>query len=208
MLQNFGVDMGNVCKFAVTKTKNFINCTNKVVYNKININNMRIIGKIILLLSPIFLRFQCDKEDLYYRGVLYVKNCTDHNLYLDYPPYGIKQYNSFKQYIASGDSLWLWGAAFSTEYSLIFDAVLSEWREAAPPANYQDKEACRVLSVDNQLLRQWNYTDRNLPGKQFFKETLWRCYHFLNENTNSRYEVHKRTVWVFDILPEDIKGED
>ena len=162
---------------------------------------MRIIGKIILLLSPIFLNFQCGKENNP-TGILCIKNCTDHNLYVDYPPYGIKQY------IASGDSLFLGGASFSTESSLIFDEVLRKWREAEPPNRYQDKEACRVLSMDNQLLRQWNYTDKNLPGKQFFKETSWRCYHFPNVNPNNNYEIHTRTVWVFDILPEDIKGED
>jgi len=160
----------------------------------------RNIIKIILLLSTMFsLNFQCGKENNP-TGILYVKNCTDHNLYMNYPPY------SFKQCIKSGDSIYLYATSFPTEYGVIFDAVFSKWRKAEPPLRYQDKEACKVLSEDGRLLKQWNFTDRNLYSKQFFNESAWRYYYEYFELYSN--QTYFRATWVFDILPEDLIEEE
>jgi hypothetical protein len=47
---------------------------------------------------------------------------------------------------------------------------------------------------------KWNYSDRNLSGKQFFKESSWRYY----ENIRTGGRTKKTGTWIFDILPEDI----
>ena len=57
-----------------------------------------------------------------------------------------------------------------------------------------------VLSTDDMLLKTWSFSSKDLPCKQFFKESSWQ-----------HYQEHKgeylRYTWVFDILPEDIVYE-
>jgi len=158
--------------------------------------NMRTIGIVILSLSPIFLGILCERLDSGERhhGSWLVKNCTNQTLILDYPLYGnLRSSSEF----APGNSILIGSDYFPFEDKILpyFDRLGRQLINAG----VKDM-SFNVLSKGNVLLKTWNYSDRDLPGKQFFKESSWRY----NENG----KVIINAIWVFDIMPEDLIEKD
>ena len=155
--------------------------------------NMRTIGIVILSLSPIFLGILCGRinEDRHH-GSWLVKNCTNQTLILDY------SLENVRSSIAPGNSILIGTEIFPYDDKILpyFDRLIRIY------INTGVKDmSFKVLSKDSVLLRTWSYSDRDLPGKQFFKESSWRY------NERKKKDLILAT-WVFDIRPEDIIKKD
>ena len=150
--------------------------------------NMRTIGIIILSLSPIFLGILCEPD--YHRGEWYVKNYTDQTLTISFPPHYWKNKD-----VVSGDSVLIQMFKFTEKAKTIpyFDL----FPRTMVSYGYN---TVKIVSKDSILLKTWNYSDRDLPDKQFFKESSWRYY----KNPKASMDA----IWVFDIMPEDIIKKD
>ena len=153
-----------------------------------------IIKVVLIFCSYMSLSIMCEKFEDKYLGELFVKNCTDKTLI-------VKFSSSYNHYIAPGDSVLVGGIFFLLEDKTMhcFDAVMHDWH-TSPPVPI---EVCELLLGDSILLIKWNYSDRNLSGKQFFNESSWRYY----ENIRIGGRAAKTGTWVFDILPEDLEPE-
>lgn len=156
--------------------------------------------KTILLLCVVFSCSACFPTQYRYNGEWFVKNCTDYPLALIYPELNddIDGFNTL--HIAPGDSTLISGFGFNTDTKPRFD----KWLEFAAGSVHQ---ILNVLSEDGDLLREWRYDEREMPGKQFYDESYWKCYPDIPGYTDDsviKTVVISKTAWVFEIMPEDI----
>lgn len=152
---------------------------------------MKIITPIFLL--TILLSASCDPpkymktHDAYW----YVKNHTDRPLKVLAPSHA-------SNYIVvnAGDSSYFY--AFSPGQQLgapPFDLLLWNTPE-------QDRHI-DILNEQDLLLKSWKYTDKDVEGRQLFRESCWRLY-----TRDFEYSTQLIYMWVFDIYPEDINLDE
>ena len=153
--------------------------------------NMRTIGIVILSLSSMLLGFQC--EDPYNTGQWYIVNSTDKTLTLSFPPN-----HYYKDRIVPPGH----GFCFQ-EYRYMAKGRVNRtpYFDHLPEfmaSHSSGKVSLDVLSANGDLLKRWSYSDKDLPGKNFFKEFGWRQHK--QDERNGGITI----AWVFEILPEDL----
>lgn len=126
----------------------------------------------------------------FHKGEWYVKNLTEQTLHVTDPLGGLV----YK--VAPGDSVetdrMQTNGCYDPERLLNFYSRFEShnWNEYS----------LRVLSEGNALLKEWKYSERGLPGRQYFNESFQHSYEFPPVGNKTAM-----TVWTFDILPEDIE---
>ena len=156
---------------------------------------MRTIGIIIMLLSPpLFLCIMCERLSDHYTGEWYVKNNTEQTLTLSFPPY--ENYWQSKD-VAPGDSVLIQIHEF--EYKEKIKPYFDHLPQRMASFSGEDI-SLDLFSEKGDFLKRWRYLDKDLSGKQFFKESSWR-YH-----KNPKASIY--AIWVFDIMPEDLIEKD
>lgn len=95
--------------------------------------------------------------------------------------------------IKPGDSVLI--HKYYMEYPPTFDLCYGLWESEA-----EEKRHLDVLSSEKEVLKRWEYTDKDTQERQFFRQSSWRFYH------NDKIACVE-FIWVFDILPEDIRSE-
>lgn len=116
----------------------------------------------------------------------YIKNDTDHAI-------KIANGNQADGVINAGDSAKI--NSVTLQYAPYFECLFSIWDKSPEQIRYID-----VLSVDDELLKTWRYSEKSEPGKQFFKSSSWHLYEF--RESLGYEEVDSK--WVFEISQEDI----
>ena len=156
----------------------------------------RTLVRMIFLMSPMFFSFKCGKEThLEITGEWYIKNSTDQILTVYFPPF------SYWKKMEIGDSLSLFDSYNDPPNFEDWPKFVARWYP-----KYEDM-LLKISSENGTLLKAWCYSEKELPGKQLFKESSWRCYQLLCNNTYFSNSTYLRTIWVFDIFPEDLTGE-
>ena len=152
--------------------------------------------KIILLFVIMLLIVTCDPPIYYHKGEWYVKNYTEQTLTITFP---LNENNWSNRKVLPGDSIGI--AYFGFEYR---GKTKPYFYGFMPPemVSLGENLLLNVLSENGNLLKKWYYLDKDLPDKQFFKESSWRYY----ENMRSGDKI--TAIWVFDIMPEDIIEKD
>ena len=155
--------------------------------------------KIALLFIFAFLFWGCWEDLSGPSGKWCIKNTTNQTLKLsDYPydflPVTVKD-------VSPGDSIIIADVEFEGSpkkpyFSYWLEIISRHGGEAA---------SLKVFSESGILLEEWNYADRNLSGKQFFKESSWRYYPNIEEQYQNGGYIG--ATWVFEILPEDLEEE-
>jgi len=152
--------------------------------------------KIIFLLVIVLLFTECTPPQSYHYGEWYAKNHTEQTITLSFPPY--ERYWQSRD-VAPGDSVLIQIYEFEYKEKIIpyFDRLPQRM------ASFSGEDiSLDLLSEQGDLLKRWRYLDKDLPGKQFFKETLWRYY----EKIISGDKI--TAIWVFDIKPDDLIEKD
>ena len=153
--------------------------------------------KVISLFATMLLIVACDPPQDYHVGEWYAKNYTEQTLTLSFPP---DRYWQNKD-VAPGDSVLI--QIFYFEYK---GKIIPYFDRLPQRMVYYSGEniSLDLLSEQGDLLKRWRYLDKDLPGKQFFKETFWRYY----ERPGGRFTTAITAIWVFDIMPEDLIKKD
>ncbi len=157
---------------------------------RFNILKFAAMKKLILFLGAALLCVSCDPPLNYNKAHWFVKNNTEQTLKIDNP------FRSTVRSIVPGDSIEIYGTNFPPSKIVSFDYFGQRMIEECG-----EDVAFNVVSEEDGLLKQYRYVDRDLVGKQFFKESSWFHYKI---NVSSQ-EVDKKYIWVFEILPEDIQ---
>ena len=154
--------------------------------------------KYFVILSVIMLFTSCDPPRGYHNGEWYAKNCTEQKLTISFPP---DERYWVSRDIAPGDSVLILSHRFE------YKGKIMPYFDRLPQimVSYSGEDiSLNVLSEQGELLKKWSYLDKDLSGKQFFKETLWRYY----ERPGGSFEAAITATWVFDIMPEDLIEKD
>ena len=154
--------------------------------------------KVISLFATMLLIVACDPLRFYHIGELYVKNYTDQTLTITFPIY---KNSWFDMKIVPGDSICIGHLRFAYKGKIMpnFDTLFQEIMISS-----SEDKLLNVLSEQGELLKKWSYTDKDLPDKQFFKESSWRYY----ERPGGYDPAGITAIWVFDIKPEDLIEKD
>ena len=150
--------------------------------------------KTILFLICIFgvmsICSKCEVEDM--TGRYCAKNNTDQDVILRLHFDQINGPHMSENNVKSGETFLFWECYSFIKQGINFD----RWFQGM--LGYGNYIKLQVLSADGVLLQEWNYMDKDLPGKQFFSEPSWQY----DETTDSHGNL--LVTWMFDILPEDI----
>ncbi len=105
-------------------------------------------------------------------------------------------FRSTERSIPKGDSIEIYGTIFSPSERVFFDYFGQRMVEVCG-----EDVVFSVLSENDILLEEYKYADRDLPGKQLFKEFSWQHY----EIPLGDLEFSRKYIWVFEIFQEDIQ---
>ena len=173
----------------------------KTIKNIVVINFQTIRKLLIIFITIMLLGASCNKDYLEdVTGEWYIKNSTYQTLILHLPHSLFPWFN-----VEIGDSLLIGDCTKYYTNSPNFDF----WYHIAIYPNNKDIKHLEVFSKDSVLLKTWDYLDNGLLGKQLFDESSWQYYQrpFNNTNKDGTY-TYMRSIWVFDIMPEDIIKKD
>jgi|GEM_PF-438950 len=155
--------------------------------------------KITLLFVITIIFTSCDPPQYANKGDWYVKNSTNQTLTLIFFPQR-KTIYSGPLNVAPRDSIK--AIAFVYSHTPSEEPYFDKWIEANN--NQGIDTSIKVFSESGHLLKEWNIEDRYLSGKEFYKESSWKCYRY-RSNYNGNFIGAK---WVFEILPEDLIEEE
>lgn len=66
--------------------------------------------------------------------------------------------------------------------------------------DFGENVSWQITSENDEVLKTWNYSDKNLPDQRFFDESSWTY------GTAGRYQfIEAAYSWTFKIMPEDIQ---
>jgi hypothetical protein len=161
---------------------------------------MRKIMLIVLLLSPLFMAGSCEKFPTPDSSSLWrIKNSTGQTLRITVPPRSlIVTYpvsDPIDNRIVPEHPIALMLRDIYDGPVPPFDSLLDVWNNLT-----EEDMFFEVFSNEGLLLARWNYSDKDMPGRQFFNESSWQ-YH---EEIGGEGEI--KATWTFEILPEDISS--
>lgn len=161
---------------------------------RFNILKFAAMKKLILLLGIMSLGFQCGPEPPDPNGGAWrIKNSTNQTLTITIPPYSVIQSYPLDNNISPGDAIPLGFTSTDIEKIPNFELIRRFWHGLAEEDIYFE-----VLSSNGTTLVKWDYLNKDLPGKQFFKEGSW-------QRKQSSKGDNIDVTWFFEILPEDIQ---
>ena len=143
---------------------------------------------LICIIGVMSMCLQCP-DDKSHEGFFLAKNSTDQTLFLRF---NFGNGLGTKYEINSSKFLTLSAPLFPIEQDPYFDRFFDGLSE-----HNSGILSFQIWSVDSALLQEWYYADKDLPNKQFFNESSW-------DHEEKVYEDIIRSIWTFDILPEDI----
>ncbi len=162
----------------------------------IPVTTIRAMRKLIFILVVAMLSVGCpggDNDLVYNKSTWRIVNSTDQAIDITYPPHGYVNTGTY-DYSYHGISEWTFSLSSYGGTAHTFDMMRTEgWR------GWADKNiSFDVLSEDGTVLAKWNYSAKNMPGKQFFNPSTWR--HTVVEEVSS-----VTNTWTFEILPKDLQ---
>lgn len=148
--------------------------------------------KIAFIFAIALIGMSCDPEQWVatHATSWYAKNNTDQTLIITTSPF-----IDVDAVVDPGDSVLIHSFhPFQYLGEPAFDTFYDAW-DGKPEQEW----SISVRSKEGQLLKKWEYMDRNAGGRQIFHESYWRLY---TQKYSHSDEVN--FIWVFNILPEDI----
>ncbi len=136
----------------------------------------------------------------------HIKNSTEQTLKLKFLYHqfnndDLRDYASFRIItISPEDSVMIEAVDFESRKRIHFDYYFNNYVDS-----YGDDAYWQILSEDDEVLKTWNYSERDLPGQRFFEESEWRRGRKIIDLAFYSSFVEAVYTWTFDIRPEDLQ---